>query len=98
MGNVKVRKQRHLRQGIEANPYPTAEQVLAQVAAGVVTTLAQNVVDKAVAKFEAFGRNRNAGADIARRVARSAESQSARDSVVAERAAKPAKPKKPSKK
>lgn len=81
MGNVKVRKQRHLRQGIEANPYPTAEQVLAQVAAGVVTTLAQKVVDKAVAKFEAFGRNNRAGADVARRVARSAESQLAVDAA-----------------
>lgn len=64
MGNVKARKTRHLRTGANPNPFPTTEQVLAQVATGVVEGLAQRVIDKAVARISAFGANRRAGARV----------------------------------
>lgn len=61
MGNVKVRKTRHLRQGADANPFPTTEQILTGIATGVVTNLAQRVIDKATDRIAAFAKNRKAG-------------------------------------
>lgn len=61
MGNVKVRKERYRRQGLAANPYPTAEQILTSVAAGVATNLTERAIRKATRFFSTAAANRRAG-------------------------------------
>lgn len=65
MGNVKVRKTRYLRQGIDANPHPTTEEILTGVATGVLSSLVekfgQRVIDKAKSRIAAFAKNTKAG-------------------------------------
>lgn len=64
MSNVKVRKQRYLRQGVAANPFPTTEEIVRQVATGVVVGLTERVINKAMDRIAAFGKNKRAGARI----------------------------------
>ena len=47
MANVKVRKTRAARAAASVNPFPTVEQIVT----GVVAGLAQRVIDKALAKI-----------------------------------------------
>lgn len=94
MSNVKVRKQRHLRQGISANPFPTTEEIVRQVATGVVTGLAERVITKAMDRLAAFGKNSRAGARVnvpVREV--STDSKSMTESKIASTIATPPKAK-----
>lgn len=60
MGNVKVRKQRHLRTGANPNPFPTVEQIVT----GVVTGIASELVAKAANKLANIAKNHRAGARV----------------------------------
>lgn len=58
MANVKVRKNRHLRTGADANPFPTAEQVLT----GKVANVSERLHHKSLARMRNAGENNRAGA------------------------------------